>query len=243
MIIALPMAGRGSRFEGAGFEQPKPLIPVHGLPMFVQSLQSIKKIEYSRLIVIALLEHEEKFGLSSIIENHQIKNAHLVLIPEVTKGQLCTVLEAKSCLETDEDLLVIGSDTIVVSDLGNDLKQHLLDFEGVISVFNLPGDRWSFAKTDETGRVVQVAEKERISDHACTGMYYFKSSKVFKKLAEEMIAHQETTKGEYYVMPLYQKMIDRGMKIGVSIAQEMWDLGTPEALNTYYQHFPELYEH
>lgn len=31
--IVLPMAGRGSRFANAGYTLPKPLIPVHGVPM------------------------------------------------------------------------------------------------------------------------------------------------------------------------------------------------------------------
>ncbi|MFQ3577261.1 MAG: glycosyltransferase family 2 protein [Cytophagales bacterium] len=243
MIIALPMAGRGSRFEGAGFEQPKPLIPVHDVPMFVKSLQSVKNLEYTLLAIIALQEHEERFEISAIIEKYNISNAKLILIPDVTKGQLCTVMALSDLLNTDEDLLVMGSDTIVVSDLGSHLKEHLKNCDGAISVFDLPGDRWSFAKTDERGNVIQVAEKVRISNHACTGLYYFKHSSIFKSLAEKMIAGNETTKGEFYVMPLYQKMIDLGMNIGISIAKEMWDLGTPEALNLYYQHFPDAHEH
>ena len=31
--IVLPMAGRGTRFSDAGYTVPKPLIPIHGVPM------------------------------------------------------------------------------------------------------------------------------------------------------------------------------------------------------------------
>lgn len=31
--IIVPMAGAGSRFAVAGYKDPKPLIPVHGVPM------------------------------------------------------------------------------------------------------------------------------------------------------------------------------------------------------------------
>jgi len=31
--IVIPMAGRGSRFANMGFTMPKPLIPIHSLPM------------------------------------------------------------------------------------------------------------------------------------------------------------------------------------------------------------------
>ncbi|RML92254.1 hypothetical protein APX70_01627, partial [Pseudomonas syringae pv. maculicola] len=33
MQIIVPMAGAGSRFAVAGYTDPKPLIPVHGVPM------------------------------------------------------------------------------------------------------------------------------------------------------------------------------------------------------------------
>ncbi len=31
--VVIPMAGRGSRFADAGYEIPKPLPPIHGVPM------------------------------------------------------------------------------------------------------------------------------------------------------------------------------------------------------------------
>lgn len=31
--IIVPMAGAGSRFAKEGYKDPKPLIPVHGVPM------------------------------------------------------------------------------------------------------------------------------------------------------------------------------------------------------------------
>ena len=73
-----------------------------------------------------------------------------------------------------------------------------------------PGDRWSFARTDASGRVVEVAEKRRISELASTGLYYFSHADELVATAREMFANGETTRGEYYVMPVYQKYIARG---------------------------------
>ena len=39
----------------------------------------------------------------------------------------------------------------------------------------------------------------------------------------------QATKGEYYIMPLYNKLIVEGAQIGLSHAKAMWDMGTPEA--------------
>jgi len=147
----------------------------------------------------------------------------------VTEGQLCTVLAARDWITKDEDLLIASADTYVISPLANNIAQRAADCRGIISVARLPGERWSFARVDEQGHVVEVAEKIRISDYASTGLYYFSNGCEFVKFADEIIAKQEKTRGEYYVIPVYQKYIDKGCNIGISIAQEMWDMGMPEA--------------
>src|SRR2546423_530303 len=110
-------------------------------------------------------------------------------------------------------------------------RQNDSDCAGLISVAALPGNQWSFAQTDEKGNVIQVAEKERISDFASTGLYYFSNGRVFVERAEEVISRDERTKNEFYVIPLYQKYIDRGEAIGISLAKQMFDMGNPEALS------------
>jgi UDP-N-acetylglucosamine diphosphorylase / glucose-1-phosphate thymidylyltransferase / UDP-N-acetylgalactosamine diphosphorylase / glucosamine-1-phosphate N-acetyltransferase / galactosamine-1-phosphate N-acetyltransferase len=89
------------------------------------------------------------------------------------------------------------------------------------------------------GRVLEVAEKVRISDHASTGLYYFASGRELLTVADEMIAKQEMTNGEYYVIPVYQKYIQRGWRVQIAIASEMHDMGTPEALAAFEVYLQE----
>lgn len=231
MIVIVPMAGRGSRFAKHGITTPKPLIEVANQPIVAWALKSIQGISYSKLIVVILEEHEVVYRVSSWLEKNF--GAHVVQIPQVTEGQLCTVLAARNFIDTDEDILIISSDTYVVSQLGQHIDQRSKDCAGIISVANMPGDRWSFARVDEMGNVTQVAEKVRISDYASTGMYYFANGHQFVLLADAIIANCETTQGEYYIMPLYQKYIERGLKVQISQADAMWDLGTPSALDDF----------
>lgn len=234
MIAVLPMAGRGSRFSGSGYAQPKPLITIDGTPMFALALGSIAKLQVRKLIVITLEEHDEYFDASQLIKKHSPYPTEIIQLKDVTEGQLCTVMEAKEQIRLNEDILIVSSDTIIVSDLHDNIGNKRPDCKGLISVANMPGERWSFAKTDSTGRVVEVAEKVRISDHASTGLYYFSNGIEFCDLAEEILSKKEKTKGEYYVIPVYQKYINRGDFVGISIATQMWDLGTPESLQHYF---------
>lgn len=223
------MAGRGQRFAKEGWELPKPLISIEGKPMFWWALQSLKDVAIDKLIVIALQEHEDQYNISKLLQEYAPTGTQLRIIPEVTEGQLCTVLTAEADFAQSKSILVIPSDTLIESPLGN--KDQLFDasVDGIISVFDLPGDHWSFARVDEEGRVIEVKEKERISNLASTGVYFFRDIPEFLSLSKRMITSRELTKGEFYIMPVYQKMLNLGKNIRVATAEKMWDMGTPAA--------------
>jgi len=233
------MAGHGSRFANAGFNTPKPLIPVAGQPMLQRALQSLEGVNYQQLIFIALEEHQKAYNVTQVIKNIAGASAQVLLIPQVTQGQMCTVMAAESFIDNPTDLLIIASDTYVQSPLGQHIAQKPQHCHGIISTFDLPGNRWSFAKTNAQGRVVQVAEKERISPNASTGLYYFSSGQEYMQVARHMMARQLTTRGEYYVIPMYQQLIEAGKLVTISTATQMWDMGTPQAKAAYEAHLAQ----
>ena len=51
----------------------------------------------------------------------------------------------------------------------------------------MPGEQWSFARADQSGKVIEVAEKKRISNNVSTGLYYFSSGYEFLNTADEII--------------------------------------------------------
>jgi len=233
MILVMPLAGRGSRMQAVS-PQPKPLIPVAGRPMIEWALRGLKDIERTQVIFIALREHEERFGISATLEQLAPQHSTVVLLDDVTDGQLATVLSARHLLESDEDLLIASSDTVVCSSLQPAIEQRAAQCRGLISVAELPGDRWSFARTDASGHVVEVAEKRRISRWASTGLYYFSSCSEFLAISDQWVSKHDSTQ-ELYVIPLYQKYIKNGLQIGITHAREVWDMGTPAALASFEQ--------
>ena len=239
MKIVIPMAGRGSRLAGWQNNIPKPLIQIAGRPMIEWALESFKGLPAAEVIFILLAEHENQFGIKQKLRQKFNKLSRFIMLNEVTQGQLCTVLAAREWIDPDEDLLIASADTLVVSDLANDISSRSKDCRGLISIATLPGDNWSFARTDNDGNVIAVAEKLRISDNASTGLYYFSSGQEFLEVGDEIIARQEKTRGEYYVIPVYQKYIERGWKVGISKADEVWDMGNPDAIAKFENHLKE----
>lgn len=229
MKLVIPMAGRGSRFADQGIDTPKPLIEVAGKPMLDHALAGLSDLAFSGVIFVALREHDAASNLTARLKARFGDRCEVVLLDNVTEGQLCTVLAARELLDPDEDVLVGGCDTLVHGGLAEVLRNRDERLRGVLSVAQLPGDRWSFARADASGDVVEVAEKRRISDWCCTGLYWFASAAEFLALADAMIAANDRTRGEFFVTPLYGWYLQRGLQVQIAPCDVIADMGTPDA--------------
>ena len=87
--------------------------------------------------------------------------------------------------------------------------------------------------------MVETAEKKRISPWATTGLYGFARGGDFLRHADAMVAEQDKSQGEYYVAPLYNRILAEGGEIRVDVASEVWVMGTPEDLAHFLAHHPD----
>jgi dTDP-glucose pyrophosphorylase len=240
MNIVMPMAGRGSRFVESGVTTPKPLIDVRGKPMYAWATDGLPLDRAKRLIFICLDEHLRDAALADDIKHRYSAYQPIVIsLDHVTEGQACTVLVAREALASDEPLLIFNADTYCPTTLGKALAGFGPSVDGALDVFSAAGERWSFARLDERGRVVETAEKRRISPWASTGLYYFRRGEDFVAHAEAMIAANERSNGEFYVAPIYNRMIAAGADVRANVVENVWVLGTPEDLAHFEQEYPK----
>lgn len=239
MIAVMPMAGRGSRFADIGIATPKPLIDIRGRPMYSWAMDSLPLGLVEKVVFVCLREHLDQCNLQEDIETRYADlNPVIIGLDEVTEGQACTVLVARDHIDNDKPLLIYNADTYCRTNLEQTLPTLQAKADGLLSVFQAPGAKWSFARTNDEGRVVETAEKKRISQWACTGLYHFSRGSDFVRHADEMIAENQRTNKEFYVAPLYNRLIADGADIRIDEALEVWVLGTPEDL----EHFNKNYK-
>ena len=53
-----------------------------------------------------------------------------------------------------------------------------------------------------------------------------------------MIAADERVNREFYVAPIYNRMVAAGREVRVDVAEEVWVLGTPEDLAHFHANYP-----
>ena len=238
--IVLPMAGRGSRFAEAGYELPKPLIPVHGVPMIKVVVDNLAPKREHRFIFVAQQEHIDKYDLTPKLKSYA-RNVEVIGIDGITEGQVCTALLAKKFFNNDEPLMNANSDQYIDFDINEYLDaMNSKNLDGMIMTMKSQDTKWSYAKTDANGLVIETAEKKVISPDATVGIFNFKRGSDLVRSAEQMIADNIRVNNEFYTCPCYNYLIREGRKIGIyPIGEEyngMYGLGIPKDLDFFLNH-------
>ncbi|MDR1996783.1 MAG: glycosyltransferase family 2 protein [Candidatus Margulisbacteria bacterium] len=238
--IVIPMAGRGSRFADAGYQEPKPFIPVHGVPMIKVVIDNLTPRIPHRFIFVCQNQHIREYDLTPRLKSYA-PNVEIIGIDGITEGQVCTVLKAKHLINNDEPLMTANADQYIDFDINTylaDLETRKLD--GLIMTMQASDPKWSYVKTGADGCAVETAEKKVISSDATVGIYNFRQGADLARAAEQMIRANIRVNNEFYTCPCYNYLIKENKKIGVfSIGQEragMYGLGTPQDLEFFLQH-------
>lgn len=237
--IVLPIAGRGSRFAIEGYKLPKPLIPVHGVPMIELVVNNIKPDCDHRFIFVALKEHLDHLGMEETLKRIA-PNCEIVAVNSVTQGAACTVLLARDYIDNNDKLMIANSDQWVDININTYLDLMNRDnSDGLIMTMSANDPKWSFIGIDVDGNVIKVVEKEVISNEATVGIYNFNKGSDFVNAADQMIAQNERVNNEFYVAPVYNKLINNGAKINYfNVGKErdgMYGLGIPDDLNYFLE--------
>jgi NDP-sugar pyrophosphorylase family protein len=235
--IVLPIAGRGSRFAKEGYKLPKPLIPIHGVPMIEVVVRNVKPTIPHHFTFIALKEHLDFLGMDETL-NRIAPGCSIISVNNVTEGAACTVLLAKEIINNDHPLMIANSDQWVDIDINDYIAQmEKLNIDGLIMTMYSNDPKWSYVGFNEQGGVNRLVEKEVISNEATVGIYNFKRGKDYVSAAEEMIGNGLRVNGEFYVAPVYNILLERGMEFNVhNVGSEyngMYGLGIPDDLNAF----------
>ena len=231
LTIVIPMAGRGSRFADAGYELPKPLLPLHGVPMIEAVVRNLEPSEPARFVFICRREHLAAYGFAQRLRD-AAPGCEIVAIDEVTEGAACTVLLAEPAIDPDDVLVIANSDQWVDHTMDAHLDvMRRDDLDGLIMTMTADDPKWSFVRIGDGGEVTEVVEKVVISDEATVGIYAFARGGEFIRAAKAMIAAGERVNGEFYVAPVYNQLIAEGARIGIdnvgSEGDGMYGLGIP----------------
>lgn len=232
MNIILPMVGLGQRFKNEGYIMPKPLINVLGKPMLYRVIDSLNVDVNTDKIYIVYHSILKEYNFEYLIKNYFPKhNINFICVDYLTKGAAETVL---CCLDTfspkelNENILLFDCDTFyeddVITKYKSSLKKNLIFYFNDINVNPI----YSYIKL-ENNKVIQIKEKEKLSNNANTGGYGFENGNVLKKYCKAVL----DLSGELYISKVYDLMLENKEEIYSEKIENFNCVGTPLQLKVY----------
>lgn len=233
------MAGEGKRFKEAGFNTPKPLIKVDGVPMVIKALKSLPKA--SKNILIVRKDQLKIVEFKQLLDSH-FENVVIIEIDYLTSGQASTCLLAEEYIP-DNTILNIGACDVGFKYNFDEYKKTLNEFNSFIWTYNknrnvlLHPEMYGWVKLkDDTKEIDYVSCKKPISNNLLTdcvvsGAFTFKNSSLFFEGIKKMISENDRTNGEFYLDSIFNHLDN---KSGVFKINEYYSWGTPKELNKYH---------
>jgi dTDP-glucose pyrophosphorylase len=239
--VIITMAGFGRRFLDAGYQIPKYRIEAHGRSLFAWSMLSLRNFidDGARFIFVVRSADQAAAFIESEADALGIRDISVLEIGAPTDGQATTAMLAEERIASrTSPMLIYNIDTFVHPDA---LPSEAVRGDGWIPCFPAAGDHWSFARTDGTGRVVEVREKTRISDHATVGLYWFSSFDLYAQAYRTYYEEAGTAEaGERYVAPLYNHLLNEGAPVFIHEVglDAVIPLGVPAEVERFLQSSP-----
>jgi NDP-sugar pyrophosphorylase family protein len=228
MTVLITMAGLGSRFSQNGYTVPKYKITARGRTLFEWSLLSLKDY-FDQPFVLVTLGVDDRAWLLDSAAKLGIKHVTFCPRTSLSKGQAETANDALEAVAQGEPLWVYNIDTYVARGLS---PAGLAKYDGCLPVYPSHSPGMSFVRFDAREEVVQVAEKQVISNWATVGLYGFKTANMYGSVYAETYRNYRGAVGmkEQYIAPMYDYMLQSGLLLSAPRldANAVNVLGTPK---------------
>ena len=233
MTVIVTMAGAGSRFRDFGYIVPKHMIYAKGESLFEWSMKSLNLFKSQPFVFATLAEHDSdwvRFTATKI----GISQSTVINRDALSRGQAETAYDVLHAVADEEPLWIYNIDTYITNGLS---PSDLLGYDGCVPIFHSNQPNMSYVKHDNFGRVIELAEKKIISEWATVGVYGFARASLFRELYYKgyELDLLPLVKGERYVAPLYQLMLDlHGTVSSPKITRtSVHVLGTPDEIKIF----------
>lgn len=240
--LLLPMAGLGSRFQNKGYQIPKPLIDVSGLPMAIQALTDLPSTKVHRCVVRGDMQGLDQ--LVKALDSFSNKVSYKVL-DHATNGQALTCIEGAFDLDMEEPVTIAACDNGMIydADLFNNLMQEK-DVDVIVwgargypgSTRNPKAYGW-IDVVNEAGNISKISVKKPLEnpevDPIVVGAFTFKKLKYFFSAVSKMKERRGIVNGEYYVDTSINDSIEIGLKCKMFEIDYYVCWGTPDDLKTF----------
>ena len=239
MIIIIPIGGIGERFKEHGYKKPKALIHIYGKPIISYVLENLQTSHIDYVFIPYNKEYKTYRFEDYLTTTYPHIKFKFLCLENNTRGAAETIDIGLSQLNETRDVpvLCLDSDNFYNYDIVSDWNR-----ENCVFSFEEFNDHtiYSYVTVNENGEITDIKEKDKISNHACTGAYGFRSIHELKKYTSKIIEENKTQKSEFYTSGVIKEIIQNGgqFKNKNVLQSDFVCLGTPLQMKFFYNNYP-----
>jgi capsule biosynthesis phosphatase len=244
MFLIIPLGGLGERFKNNGYIAPKPLINVMGTPIICWLLNNLNiKDNKIKNVIIPYNNMLSNYNFEDMLKKiYPCINFTFIELCNNTKGPVETIKIALTKFNNDNDnnledcpIISLDGDNFYTIDI---LK--IWNKDNMLFAFNdnIEEPIYSYMQIDNNKKIINIAEKKKISNYASTGAYGFKSWKLLKQSCEKLL--DDNIKNEYYISDVVKMLIDDDHDFYSNIIDinNYTCLGTPLHVRLFCNNYP-----
>ncbi len=240
--LVIPMSGKGTRYQKAGYTQPKPLIPVNGTPMIQRLLEKFP-IEWPCTFVHS--EIHQQTDLPAFLRKLR-PQGKIISLPWHGKGPSYALKAALKELNDKDPILVSYCDYGMQWDpwdFKNFVQQSqcdaaLISYKGFHAHYLSPV-MYAYSRM-ENGLVKEVKEKgcftdNRENEFASAGAYYFRNREILQAALDYQEKNNLSMNGEFYTSLTVEALLrmNPAAKVKVYEIPAFYQWGTPQDLKIF----------
>jgi capsule biosynthesis phosphatase len=232
MNIFILCAGKGTRFESI---YPKPLNLINGKPMIYHTIKSLnlEKVKDYNLYIIYNKKLENCNFKQILINMFPCIKFNFILIDYYTRGASESAYIGIQSIYNqinNKNIIFIDNDTIYPEETYEYLNKN---YESNFIFTNYNNEKehiYSYVSINKDNYIIDIKEKEKISDIICIGCYGFKNKDEFINIFKNILQENEKTRNEFYMSLIYKFIIQNNKQIQNITINKTISLGTPQQL-------------
>jgi capsule biosynthesis phosphatase len=234
MKYILLCGGIGKRNKN--YSLPKPLNYINGKHMIEYTIENIPTQEIYIIYNIFLDKYNFKEIIINKFKQHKF---HFSCVDYLTRGAVETAYIGMNNfhnLLSDNNIVFIDNDNL--HSFSNFSVSFDNDFIGYSNNYD-NNKNYSFITIGEKRNIIDIAEKQKISDNYCCGLYGFKNAESFLTSAKIMLYTNNKTKNEFYFSQLYKFKLTQGEIILPIFVENTKHLGTYDEIIIERENIPK----
>lgn len=240
--VLIPMAGDGARFAREGYSEPKPLVPVAGVPMIDRVLQTLPQAPGA--VAVCRRDHLEEPHLEVALRRAG-RGMRVISLDHRTEGQACTCLLAEGSVAMNAPVLVSPCDSSLIYDENAFATLTASDADCIAFTFrnhphaNRNPKQYGWAQIAINSNLIESvvckqAPAVPITEaHGITGMFWFREAYMMFQAIRKLMARNERVNGEFYLDSTLAILIEAGYQVRALDVEHYVCYGTPDDVRTF----------